>query len=208
MSTDDVPGYKPEHRDELAMGCWAEHADGSLIVVESTEGGRVVYSIFDTSLKPVTEFRDAMAEGAFKTQYSWKGKGDRWTWHDKTPFPWDRVIAAGARPGTRYADVEDTLSEAERVRRMRMRMRNRAMAGLTEFERREFELSDDEVADNAAQRARHSRDITVGRPVDPEELAHRWEHFGDTAVKVLSRLQAAISRLGVNKTQRKRGGRS
>lgn len=122
MSTNDVPGYKPENRDELAMGCWAEHNDGSLIFVESTEGGRCVYSIFDLSKKPVTEYRDAMAVGAFKAQFSWEPgnkKSERWTWHDKTAFPWDRIIQAGARDGARYADVEEQLTAAERVRRSR-----------------------------------------------------------------------------------------
>lgn len=32
MSTNDVPGAKTENRDVLAMGCWAEHEDGSLIL--------------------------------------------------------------------------------------------------------------------------------------------------------------------------------
>jgi len=122
MSTNDVPGYKAVHQDQLAMGCWAEHADGSLIVVESTEGGRVVYSIFDMEKQPVTEYRDAMAEGAFKKAFSWNPKdpaSEKWTWHDKTPFPWDRIIRAGARDGTRYASAEDHITAAERIRRSR-----------------------------------------------------------------------------------------
>lgn len=121
MSTEDVPGYKPENRDQLAMGCWAEHEDESLILVESTEGGRVIYNIFDMSKKPVVEYRDSMAEGAFKKAFSWSsGKStERWTWHDKTPFPWDRIIKAGARDGVRHADVEDLITAAERVRRSR-----------------------------------------------------------------------------------------
>src|SRR5437762_12981828 len=104
MSTRDVPGYRAENHDELAMGCWAEHEDGSMIFVESTEGGRVIYSIFDMEKQPITEYRDAMAEGAFKRQFSYDGKSDPWTWHDKTPFPWDRIIKAGSRDGARIAD--------------------------------------------------------------------------------------------------------
>lgn len=122
MSTNDVPGYREENRDELAMGCWAEHADGSLIVVESTEGGRVIYSIFDMDKVPVTEYRDAMADGAFKRTFSWdpkKPQAEKWTWHDKSAFPWDRIIKAGARDGTRYASVDDHLNAAERLRRSR-----------------------------------------------------------------------------------------
>ncbi len=93
MSTNDVPGYKKEHQDELAMGCWAEHDDGSLILVEAMEGGRVVYCIFDMDPDPPVEYRDAMLEDDFKEKFSWPtDTGDKWTWHDKTPFPWDRIM--------------------------------------------------------------------------------------------------------------------
>lgn len=122
MSTNDVPGANPANHDVLAMGCWAEHEDGSLILVESTEGGRVVYSIFDREKEPITEYRDAMAEGAFKKTFSWDPRrpgSEKWTWHDKTAFPWDKIIAAGARDGTRYASVDDQLTAAERIRRSR-----------------------------------------------------------------------------------------
>lgn len=162
MSTNDVPGHKAENRDQLAMGCWAEHEDGSLIFVESTEGGRVIYSIFDVARKPITEYRDAMAEGGFKKIFSWKGKDDiRWTWHDKTPFPWDRIIREGARDGARFADVEEQLSAAERVRR--------------------------------------SREIQRGQPVDPDDIAHRFDKLGDKAEGLISRLQNAISKLPMGK---------
>jgi hypothetical protein len=120
MSTDSVPGYDPANRDELKYGCWAEHEDGSLILVEGTEGGYVVYSVFDASEKPVMEFRDRMAEGAFKREFSWKGGDDeRWEWHDKSEFPWDRVIGSGARGGTKFADADDLMSAAQRVARHR-----------------------------------------------------------------------------------------
>lgn len=122
MSTNDVPGANPANRDELGMGCWAEHEDESLLLVESTEGGRVVYSIFDMEKSPITEYRDAMAEGAFKKTFSWNPKdpaSEKWTWHDKTAFPWDKLIKSGARDGTRYASADDHISAAERVRRSR-----------------------------------------------------------------------------------------
>lgn len=122
MSTNDVPGARPANRDQLAMGCWAEHEDGSLILVESTEGGRTIYSIFDVDKDPITEYRDAMNEGAFKQAFSWapgKSKDERWTWHDKTAFPWDRIIRDGARDGVRHASADDLLTAAERVRRSR-----------------------------------------------------------------------------------------
>lgn len=122
MSTHDVPGHKKENHDQLAMGAWAEHEDGSMLLVESTEGGRVIYNIFDMDKKPVIEYRDSMAEGAFKKAFSWspgKATEDLWTWHDKTPFPWDRIIKAGARDGVRHVHADDLLNAAERVRRSR-----------------------------------------------------------------------------------------
>lgn len=120
MSTNDVPGYKEEHNDELAMGCWAEHRDGSLIIVESVEAEKVIYSIFDTSTIPVTEYRDAMIEESFKKQFSWNPlnpKSEKWTWHDKTPFDWSKVMDMGGRDGVRYPSAVDQLNAAQRVAR-------------------------------------------------------------------------------------------
>ena len=116
MSTNDVPGAKPENRDKLAMGCWAEHEDGSLIFVESVEGGSVVYSIFDLAKDPPVEYRDAMPEKGFKRQFSWKGDDDiKWTWHDKTPFPWDRCMK-DFPSGTKEPSALATISAAERIK--------------------------------------------------------------------------------------------
>jgi len=118
MSTNDVPGANAIHNDVLTMGCWAEHTDSSLIFVDSTEGGRVIYSIFDVATDPITEFRDAMPEQGFKAHFSWKkGIKDsvKWTWHDKTPFPWDRIIKQGAKDGIRYASAHDQLNAAQKV---------------------------------------------------------------------------------------------
>lgn len=118
MSTNDVPGAVSYNNDALALGCWAEHDDGSLIFVESTEGGRVIYSIFDTSTDPIIEYRDSMPEQGFKTTFSWDNDSTdsiKWTWHDKTPFPWDRVIKQGAKDGVRYASAHDQLNAAQKV---------------------------------------------------------------------------------------------
>lgn len=119
MSTSDVPGFDPKHGDTLAAGCWAEHSDGSLIFILGVEKGTVYFDMYDTSEDPVVYYRDAMAEKAFKEEFSWEGGGrgkskDRWTWHDKTPFAWDRVIKAGAKPGAHVA-AGDLISAAERV---------------------------------------------------------------------------------------------
>lgn len=148
MSTNDVPGANPRNNDSLARGCWAEHKDGSLINVESTEGGRVVYSIFDRATQPIVEYRDAMAEGAFKKSFSWNPKdpaSEQWTWHDKTPFPWDLVIKAGARDGARYASAEDHLTAAERVRRSREIHHGHAV------DPRELETRIDQIGEKASR---------------------------------------------------------
>ena len=115
MSTSDVPGANPQNGDKLKMGCWAQHDDGSMLFVESTEGGRVIYSVFDLSLDPPVEFRDSMTEKGFKEIYTKAG----WTWHDKTPFPWDDIIPLGAKSGFKYASAEDQITEAERIARAR-----------------------------------------------------------------------------------------
>lgn len=123
MSTNDVPGHNPIHRDELAMGCWADHEDGSLIFVESCEGGQVIYSVFDLAGPDPIEYRDSMHEGAFKKAFSWTDHDDDddgdyalpWTWHDKTPFPWERVLESGIKAGARAPSADHIFSAAERV---------------------------------------------------------------------------------------------
>lgn len=121
MSTNDVPGANPRNNDELAMGCWAEHDDGSLIFVESTETGRVIYSMFDMAKQPPVEYRDAMPETSFKKTFSWvpdgkkTGTNEKWVWHDKTPFPWDRIIKGGFADGERLPSADHVMSAAERV---------------------------------------------------------------------------------------------
>lgn len=120
MSTNDVPGSNPSNHDQLGCGSWAEHEDGSLIFVQSTEGGRIVYMMFDTMSDTIIEYRDAMPERAFKQAFSWKPtdqKSIKWVWHDKTPFPWDRIIKDGAKDGLHFASADDQLSAAEKVAR-------------------------------------------------------------------------------------------
>jgi hypothetical protein len=116
MSTHDVPGANPDNNDELHMGCWAEHDDGSLILVESTEGNRVVYSMFDMEKEPPVEYRDSMALATFEKTFS-RDDDLIWTWHDKTPFDWDRVIKAGFKDGTKPVHRDHIMSAAQRVAR-------------------------------------------------------------------------------------------
>jgi len=119
MSTQDVPGHGSAKSDTLCMGVWGEHNDGSLLFVESTEGGRVIYSMFDMAQDPIVEYRDAMPEKGFKESFSFGDKKSKvdsgWVFHDKTPFPWDKVIAAGSKDSVRYASADDQLNAAQRV---------------------------------------------------------------------------------------------
>lgn len=118
MATHDVPGANPANRDTLRAGCWAEHADGSLIYVKGTEGDTVVYELFDMAHTPPVVYTDAMPMAGFKSQFSFGGKGtskEKWVWHDKTPFDWKRVMRTGARPGAGFTSAEDAMSAAERV---------------------------------------------------------------------------------------------
>lgn len=153
MATNDVPGAVAAHADELHAGCWAEHEDGSLIFVKGAEGDRVVYEIYDMKKgdKPIY-YPDAMEKKEFEKFFSLnvggktaKGaKKERWTWHDKTPFPWERVIGKVDQM-PRYADVRDELSAAERVAKS-LNLRAR-------------ELSEEELTPRAAQA--RSRGIAV-----------------------------------------------
>ena len=116
MSTYDTPGHNPKNADRLAMGSWAEHPDGSLVFVASVEGGRVVYCIFAPSAVPhPLEYRNAMPEDEFKRQFSWPNStGIRWEWHDKRPFPWERVMAAFPA-GSKIPSADQQISAAQRV---------------------------------------------------------------------------------------------
>lgn len=119
MSTQDVPGYGSAKSDRLAMGHWAEHDDGSLLLVESTEGGRVVYVMFDMVQKPPVEYRDAMPQEGFERTFSWtspdKQVASPWSWHDKTPFPWEKIIEYGFPAGQKQPSANAILSAARRV---------------------------------------------------------------------------------------------
>lgn len=118
MSTNDVPGANPANKDVLAAGSWAEHADGSLLFVKGGEGGQVVYELYDLAQDPPIYYQDAMREQAFNDAFSHPPTGnstEKWTWHDKTPFPWSRVMATFAKPKPTHADVHDQLTAAARV---------------------------------------------------------------------------------------------
>lgn len=118
MATSDVPGANPKNADKLATGCWAEHKDGSLLFVKGTEGGQVVYELYDVAQAPPVYYQDAMREDAFQKAFSappFGSSSEDWTWHDKTAFPWSRVMKSFDKPVPVPADVHDTLSAAARV---------------------------------------------------------------------------------------------
>jgi hypothetical protein len=105
---------------------WGEHKDGSLIFIASVENHRVIFEIFDLSVGKVIEYRDAMSETDFKRKFSWsspdKLKAGPWEWHNRTPFPWDKIIAAGFPSGTRLASAQDVLDHADNIRQSRARL--------------------------------------------------------------------------------------
>jgi hypothetical protein len=112
MSTTDVPGYRKRNHDELHVGCWGEHEDGSMIFVEGFEDGNVIYSVFDPD-KGV-EYRDMMTKEFFEKKFTFDGRGDLWTWHDKTPFPWQN-LSSQFKHGEKDITAMQTISAAERV---------------------------------------------------------------------------------------------
>jgi hypothetical protein len=181
MSTNDVPGAKAENHDELAMGSWAEHDDGSLILVESTEGNRVIYSIFDMAKEPPIEYRDSMPEVSFKKTFSWDGNNIKWTWHDKTPFPWDRIIKDGVKDGSRLPSAQHSLNAAERIMESREKFRKSAA---------------ERVADDL---------MLEGEELDRTSFAHRMEKTLSRVGGILDKLAGALSKLPTDKKATKRG---
>lgn len=139
MATNDVPGANPANLDLLSVGCWGEDRDGtSLIHVVGRENGSVVFQMYD--LTNGMFYQDAMIEAEFKRTFSVPPVGNSivpWTWHDKTSFPWNRVMKRFQRPAPQHADVLDQMSAAERVAR-HLNLRSR-------------ELREEDVADPGAE---------------------------------------------------------
>jgi hypothetical protein len=130
MATQAVPGADPRNLDDLSVGCWAEAKDGSLLHVIGHEGGSVVFQLYDLDEDPPFYYQDAMLEADFKQEFSVPPIGTSrvpWTWHDKTDFPWDRVMKRFSGKAPQYADVEDHLSIAAKIGR-KLGMRGRRMA--------------------------------------------------------------------------------
>ena len=125
MATPDVPGSNPANHDKLSIGNWAEHEDGSLIlIIGIDENDTVVFNLYDLddADHPVF-YPNAMTLKEFEKTFSFdpkkkiSDKNLKWTWHDKTPFAWQRVMSVFKKPQPVLANVDDTLSAAKRLKR-------------------------------------------------------------------------------------------
>lgn len=213
MSTNDVPGAVPANGDTLAMGCWAEHADGSMIFVESTEAGRVIYCMFDT--KNHTQYRDAMPGVSFKSTFSWQPsnpKSVKWTWHDKTPFPWNKVIGGGFPDGQDAPSADHIVSAAARVQASRQRHQQRG--AVTGIDPDDYEEGEAVYYDGgnvitrprtAAQRV--ADDLALqGEAIRRGDWEDRMERVMNRVAGTFGKLAAALDRLPGKKSSSK--GRS
>lgn len=118
MATQDVPGANPANADTLHAGCWCQHEDGSLLYVKGAENDQVIYELYDLAQDPPVYYQDAMRKEAFKKAFSHPPVGnskEKWIWHDKLAFPWNKVMKTFDKPRPVHADVHDTLSAAARV---------------------------------------------------------------------------------------------
>lgn len=85
MSTYQVPGYVATNADQLHEACWAEHKDGSLLLVARLTGDQVEYRAVDPGKRAI--YAGTMSTAEFGRAFSSDGGDDAWTWHDKTPSP-------------------------------------------------------------------------------------------------------------------------
>ncbi len=119
MSTNDVPGANPVNKDYLDRGAWAEDKDQtSLVHVIGKEAGSVVFQLYDLDENPIIFYQNAMIESEFKDFFSVPPVGTsevEWTWHDKTDFPFDRVMKRFSSKASYHADVQEQMSAAKRI---------------------------------------------------------------------------------------------
>jgi hypothetical protein len=112
---------------------------------------------------------DAMPIESFNRAYSWRPADPvsvRWVWHDKTGFPWERVLDHAAEdPGHEADHVETVAAEPT-------------------------EILTPEVRSVAAQLA--ARLQLIGEELSPEALSHLG---GRRVGSLLQRLNAALEEL-------------
>lgn len=180
MSTNDVPGMNPKNVDTLHAGCWAEHTDGTLIYVLGTENRRVLYELFELAdAKNPVEYRDSMAQHVFEKQFSWDPSNPRsikWTWHDKTPMPWDRIMKS-FRQGVRPVSAKKQIDEAAAVKKTQRKHSTKARSVASVIAR-----------DRSLQPS----------PMLHADVRHRVEREmpkGGLAARIRSKIQGAIGKL-------------
>jgi hypothetical protein len=203
MSTSDVPGMNPKNRDELHAGCWAEHKDGTLLYVLGTEDQRAIYMIFELEDKknPV-EYRDTMDIRKFQREFSYNARDPKsilWTWHDKTEFPWDRILGK-FKSGVRPVSAKKQIEEAERVRRSKRKYAGRKPVEGTEAEVVEDPAVASEAFVQSVAQLVAKRLGLKGEELKHADLAHMVEREvpkGGIAARIHSRLQKAIGKLRV-----------
>lgn len=195
MSTDDVPGMNPKNQDTLHAGCWAEHTDGTLIYVLGTENRTVLYELFELqdANNPV-EYRDSMKQHEFEKQFSYdptNPKSLRWTWHDKTLFPWDRVMKS-FNQGVRPVSAKKQISDASKVKKSKSKHARHAKSTTRA-------KSVPIIAKSAAQQVADERGLTA-RPIEHADVAHMVERElpkGGLAARIRNKIQGAIDKLKV-----------
>lgn len=213
MSTNDVPGHNPSNRDALHGGCWAEHVDGTLLYVLGTEGKEVLYEIYEVpSTRKPTMYRDRMPLRDFETQFSYdvaNPKSVKWTWHDKTMFPWDRVDKQ-FKSGVKPISAQAVIDEANGVKKTRHKYagatkkpisKKRAQPAASQRPVAVVQVADEDddvpVVETQAQRIARERAL---RPhtVEHADLLHKTEREmpkGGLATRIRTRIQGAIDRL-------------
>lgn len=133
MSTYDVPGANPVNADTIGPKQWAEHPDGSLLYIKGTEGGDVVYEVYDPRGGEYTvRYPHVMPVKEFMQQYSIPPHGiskEKWIWHDKptSAFPWYRVLGRSSQdPHERQVVTRDHPPDMTAASRLREALQLRA----------------------------------------------------------------------------------
>ena len=119
MSTNDVPGAVKRNHDDLHQECWAEADDGSLLRIEGITRGKVYFTLYDPK-DPGFKYVTGMVEDEFKRHFSFDPKKTgslaiKWTWHDKTPWPFERVIDMGIKEGHQRVFAADVITNGKQV---------------------------------------------------------------------------------------------
>lgn len=203
MSTNDVPGFNSANNDTLAMGAWAEHADGSMIFVESTEGGRVIYCMFD--LAKNLQYRDATPEPSFKKTFSWdpkNPKSTKWTWHDKTPFPWDKVIGSGFQDGQDKPSADAAIKVADDIKASRARHFGLGGIEMTEQGEPVPFVAAEGYDDSAAGRVAKALDLEA-RTIDTKDFEHLVTRTMGSVAILMDKMIDKLNNMGKGKKHRR-----